>query len=74
MDEATSNLDVLTEEAIIRSINELKDTTILIIAHRLKTIKNCDSIIVLDGKGDVKTGTHEELLEKSDLYANFFKS
>lgn len=73
MDEATSNLDVITEEAIINAINSLNDTTIIIIAHRLKTIKNCDCIHVIDSNGTVETGTHDELIKMNGLYSKFFK-
>lgn len=69
MDESTSNLDFATENIIFDMIyNKFKNKSMLIIAHRLATIKNCDVIIVLD-KGEIKEqGTHEELLEKQGMY------
>lgn len=70
MDEATSNLDTLTEEGIKSTIDNLsKEITCVIIAHRLRTIKNCDYIYVVD-KGQIsEQGTHEELLNKNGIYA-----
>ena len=51
------------------AINSLrKDTTIILIAHRLTTIKNCDKIFLLDKGELVKQGTFEELIETSDLF------
>ena len=72
MDEATSNLDVLTEEAIVNAINSLNNTTVIIIAHRLRTIKYCDLIYIIDNDGKVASGTHKELIEKNELYSKFF--
>ena len=69
MDESTSNLDFATENIIFDMIyNKLKKKTMLIIAHRLATIKNCDLIIVLDKGQIVEKGTHEELVENQGLY------
>lgn len=69
MDESTSNLDFATENIIFDMIyNKFKNKSMLIIAHRLATIKNCDVIIVLD-KGEImEQGTHEELLKKQGMY------
>ncbi len=69
LDEATSAMDNLTEKSIMDAINSLrKDTTIILIAHRLTTIKNCDKIFLLDKGELVKQGTFEELIETSDLF------
>lgn len=69
MDESTSNLDFATENIISDMIyNKFKRKTMLIIAHRLATIKNCDIILVLDKGKIIERGTHEELLTKRGAY------
>lgn len=69
LDEIASSLDVENERSIQESLNTLiKDKTVIIISHRLKSIENVDKIIVFD-KGRVENiGTHESLLENSPLY------
>lgn len=69
MDESTSNLDFATENIIFDMIyNKFKNKSMLIIAHRLATIKNCDIIIVLDKGEIIEQGTHKELLDKKGIY------
>lgn len=69
LDESTSNLDFGTENIIFDMIfNKFRDKSMLIIAHRLATIKNCDMIIVLDEGEIIEQGTHQELLEKEGQY------
>ena len=74
LDEATSSLDAETESKIQKAINFLtKDRTTIVIAHRLSTILNSDKIYVID-KGVVNgEGKHNELLEISDVYKNFYQ-
>ena len=74
LDEATSSLDAETEDKIQKAINFLtKGRTTIVIAHRLSTILNSDRIYVID-KGKVNShGTHEELLESSSIYKNFYQ-
>ncbi len=69
LDEATSAMDNLTEKIIMDAINKLRgDTTIIIIAHRLTTIKNCEVIFLLE-KGELKNqGSFDELIKTSDLF------
>jgi len=70
LDEATSALDNLTEQKIQNSINNLmQNKTALIIAHRVSTIKNVDLIYVLDKGQIIDSGSHNELLERCDLYS-----
>ncbi|WP_026515088.1 peptidase domain-containing ABC transporter [Butyrivibrio sp. LB2008] len=69
MDESTSNLDFATENIIFDMIyNKFKKKTMLIIAHRLATVKNCDKIIVLDKGQIIEQGNHEELLKLKGRY------
>lgn len=69
MDESTSNLDFATENIIFDMIyNKFREKTMLIVAHRLATIKDCDKIIVLDKGEIIEEGTHSELLEKQGQY------
>ena len=69
LDESTSNLDFATENIIFDMIyNKLRDKSMLIIAHRLATIKNCDEIIVMNDGEIVERGTHEKLLESKVEY------
>lgn len=71
LDEATSSVDTETEREIQKAINNLAGTrTILIIAHRLSTVKKADKIIVLKDGEIVEIGSHEELLAKRGLYYN----
>lgn len=70
LDEATSSLDVETEARITRTIDALAgDLTILIVTHRLSTVRHCDQIHVLDQGRAVAHGTYEELRRSSDLFA-----
>ena len=73
LDEATSALDTITEASVKEALDRLAtDRTVLVIAHRLGTIKNADNIIVLkDGKIH-ESGTHEELLAKGGQYADMW--
>ena len=72
-DEATSNLDTITESAIKDTIFDLnKELTCIIIAHRLSTIKNCDKIIVMDKGCIVESGTHEQLMRLQGKYFELY--
>ncbi len=72
LDEATSALDAESENHIRLSIDGLKGRmTIMVIAHRLSTVRQADRILVLDGGRVIGSGTHEELMSSSDLYARF---
>jgi len=72
-DEATSAVDNETERAIHHSLQTVSaDHTVIIIAHRLSTVKHADIIHVLDQGNIVESGTHEQLLEKNKLYARLW--
>ncbi|ELZ24977.1 ABC transporter [Halosimplex carlsbadense 2-9-1] len=73
-DEATSAVDTETEMLIQRSIDELAaDRTTFIIAHRLSTVRDADTILVIDDGEIVERGTHEDLLAGDGLYANLWR-
>jgi len=75
LDEATSALDNITEKIVIDNINKhSKDITLIIIAHRLTTIRECDKIFLLE-KGQLNDfGTYEELIEKNDQFRKSVKT
>ena len=75
LDDSTSAVDTATEAKIRECFyNELKDTTVLIIAQRISSVANADMIIVLDdGKID-SIGTHDELMESSKIYREINKT
>lgn len=72
LDEATSALDAESEEYIRQSIQELKGRcSILVIAHRLSTVRQADRILILSEGSIVADGNHEQLIKSNDLYARF---
>ena len=73
LDESTSNLDFATETLIFNMIYEqLADRSMLIVAHRLSTIRDCDLILVMDHGKIVERGNHEELMAKNGRYAELW--
>ena len=74
LDEATSSLDSETESKIQTALKILtKDKTTIVIAHRLSTILNSDNIFVIDSGKVVAEGKHQQLIENSNLYKNFYE-
>jgi subfamily B ATP-binding cassette protein MsbA len=74
LDEATSSLDAETESKIQDALKILtKDKTTIVIAHRLSTILNSDQIYIIDAGKVVASGKHDELLNNSELYRNFYE-
>ena len=74
LDEATSSLDSETEEKIQVALDKLTiNKTTIVIAHRLSTILNSDKIYVVDNGRIIAFGKHDELIEKSEVYKNFYQ-
>ena len=73
LDESTSNLDFATENLIFNMIyDQLADRSMLIVAHRLSTVRDCDLILVMDHGKIVERGNHEELMAKNGRYAELW--
>ncbi|HED31748.1 MAG TPA: ABC transporter ATP-binding protein, partial [Prosthecochloris aestuarii] len=74
LDDALSAVDTGTEATIFKGLLEkLPDTTLIMISHRISTVKNCDRIIVLKDGCIAESGSHEELLEKDSIYAELYR-
>ncbi len=73
LDDALSAVDTATEASIFDGLlQKLPDTTIILISHRISTVRNCDRIIVLNEGGIAESGTHEELLSNGRFYADLY--
>jgi ABC-type multidrug transport system fused ATPase/permease subunit len=73
LDEATSALDTITEKSVQTALDRLgRERTVLVIAHRLGTIRNADNIIVLKDGVAAEQGTHDELLKLNGVYAEMW--
>lgn len=74
-DEATNSLDANNEKAILENMQAFfKGRTVVVVAHRLSTVKNADKIVVLDKGKIVEEGTHQELVEKQGAYYHLVKN
>ena len=72
LDEATANVDPENEKELMDAIRELtRKKTVIMIAHRLKTVRHADQILVVDKGKIVQRGTHDELMEKDGIYRRF---
>ncbi|MDY3981728.1 MAG: ATP-binding cassette domain-containing protein, partial [Paraeggerthella sp.] len=72
LDEATANVDPENERDLQRAVEALtRNRTVIMIAHRLKTVRNADQIIVLDRGRVAQRGTHDELIRQRGIYADF---
>ena len=75
LDEATANVDPENEADLMNAIDALtKEKTIIMIAHRLKTVRNADQIIVIDGGKIAQQGTHDSLMQTDGIYRRFVES
>ena len=75
LDEATANVDPENERELMNAVAELtREKTVIMIAHRLKTVRNADQIIVIDKGRIAEQGKHEELVKKGGIYARFIDS
>ena len=74
MDEATSALDSETEKTVHENIEQLKGQyTIIVVAHRLSTIRSADKIILMDNGKIIKTGPYNELIETTHKFQQMVK-
>ena len=75
LDEATANVDPENEADLMKAINALtKEKTIIMIAHRLKTVRGADQILVIDNGKIAERGTHEDLMQEDGIYRSFVES
>lgn len=75
LDEATANVDPENEADLMKAIDALtKEKTIIMIAHRLKTVRNADKILVIDNGKIAQQGTHDELMKTEGIYRSFVES
>lgn len=75
LDEATSNVDTRTEQQIQSAMRELmQDRTCFVIAHRLSTVQNADTILVVQHGDIVEQGSHEQLMQQGGVYAGMYHS
>jgi len=74
LDDCLSAVDTETEEQILNSLKRLmKDRTTIIISHRISSVMHCDQIIVLDNGVVAESGTHQELIEVDEIYADMYQ-
>ncbi len=74
LDEATSSLDTESEYLVQKAIDNLMaDRTVLVIAHRLTTVENADTIVVMKDGQIVDIGSHNDLLKKDGVYTRLYK-
>ena len=74
LDEATASLDSISEKAIMDTVNCFTDRTIIMVAHRLSTVCDCDKIFVMEKGKIVESGNHKELLNKNGMYKELWRA
>ena len=74
LDEATANVDPENEKELMEAVSELtQEKTVLMIAHRLKTVRSADCIFVVDKGQIVQRGTHDKLMAQDGIYRRFIR-
>ncbi|GIR65308.1 MAG: hypothetical protein CM15mP70_04150 [Pelagibacteraceae bacterium] len=73
LDEPTSNLDLRTESQLLENLNNLKNITFVVVAHRLSTIKNFDEILYLEAGKLIEKGSHKNLIAKKGSYYQLYQ-
>ena len=74
LDEATANVDPENEKELMEAIDALTKEKTIMIAHRLKTVRNADQIVVIDKGRIVQQGTHNQLMKQEGIYKRFVDS
>lgn len=75
LDEATNSLDAMNEQRIVKEMEKFyQGRTVVIVAHRLSTVRNADQIVVIDGGRVVENGTHAALIARQGTYFNLVKN
>ena len=73
LDEPTSNLDLKTESKLFENLNGIKNITLIVVAHRLSTIKNFDEILYIDAGNLIEKGSHKNLMRKKGSYYQLYQ-
>ena len=74
LDEATANVDPENENLLMRAVESLtREKTVIMIAHRLKTVENADQLFVIDHGKIVQHGKHHELMNEDGIYRRFIR-
>ena len=73
LDEPTSNLDLKTESKLFENLNGIKNITLIVVAHRLSTIKNFDEILYIEAGNLIEKGSHKNLMRKKGSYYQLYQ-